>query len=261
MFFIASKIFWALARPLNVLFLLALVASLFAMAGRRRLAAILIALCAFLFAAIGFTQLPDFLLYQLETHAAQPALPPDPAGIIVLGGGLSAESAARPDSYRMSASADRLIRGLELKRRFPDTRLIYSGGLATLLQQGRPETQAARQIIEALYGDTRGVEFEAKSRNTWENAVFVARMAGADRSRPWILVTSAFHMPRALGCFREAGMNVIAAPADFRAAPLRFPFLTGDSAGQFKMMSILVKEWIGLVAYHLTGRTTEWLPR
>ena len=120
---------------------------------------------------------------------------------------------------------------------------------------------AARDIVEALYGDTRGMEFESKSRNTWENAIFVAKMAGDDKNRQWILVTSASHMPRSLGCFRKAGMNVVAAPTDFRASQLHFPYISAEAPGQFLQASILVKEWIGLVAYHLAGRTDEWLPR
>ena len=261
MFFIASKLFWFFTRPLNALFLLALLAGLLALIGRRRLVGWLFALSALAFAALGFTQLPDLLIYRLETHVVAREMPPDPAGIIVLGGGLAAESAAVTGGYHLGEAADRLIKGLELKRHYPAARLIYSGGLSTLLQQGVPETSAARSLVEALYGDTRGIEFESKSRNTWENAVFTARMAGADDKRPWLLVTSAFHMPRALGCFRAAGMNVIPVPTDYRADPFLAPYVTGNMAGQFLKTSIVVKEWIGLLAYWLTGRIETLLPR
>lgn len=261
MFFIASKIFWFVARPLNALFLLAVLAGILARIGRRRLAGWLFALCALAFAVTGFTQLPDALIYGLEARVTEREMPPDPAGIIVLGGGLASESAAVSGDYHMGEAADRLIRGLELKRRYPSARLIYSGGLSALLQQGVPETSAARRLVEALYGDTRGIEFESASRNTFENAVFTAKLAGEDRARPWLLVTSAFHMPRALGCFRQAGMTVIPVPADYRADPFRFPYLTGNMAGQFLKMNIVVKEWIGLVAYRLTGRIGQLLPR
>jgi len=254
MFFIASKIFWVFARPLNALFVLALLAGLLALSGRRRAAGWLFALSAIAFALIGFTQLPDLLLYRLERQIVQPELPPDPAGIVVLGGGLYSESAARNGDYHLGEASDRIVRGLELKRHYPQSRLIYSGGLSALLQQGVPETSAARHLVEALYGDTRGIEFEAKSRNTWENAVYVSQLAAAEKTRPWLLVTSAFHMERSLGCFRKVGMNVIPVATDFRADPLRFPYLSGDMAGQFLKMNVLVKEMIGLLAYRLTGR-------
>ena len=102
---------------------------------------------------------------------------------------------------------------------------------------------------------------KSASRNTWENALFVSRLVGGNNKRPWILVTSAFHMPRALGCFRRVGMNVVAAPADFRADRLRFPWLTGAMANQFLKMNILAKELLGLLAYRLTGRIGTLLPR
>ncbi|MCG6858675.1 MAG: YdcF family protein [Salaquimonas sp.] len=253
MFFAASKIFWVFARPLNALFLLSLLAGALALFGRRRFAGWLFALCAALFALIGFTQLPDALLYRLEISVTAQPLKQDPYGIIVLGGGLAAESAAQSDDYHLGEAADRIVKGLELKRRFPGARMIYSGGENSLLQQNLPEAQAARRMIEALYGTTDGVEFEYRSRNTWENAVYTAALVGDDKSYPWLLVTSAFHMKRALGCFRKVGMNVIPVPTDFRADPLRFPWLTGDMAGQFLKMNILAKEWIGLFAYRLAG--------
>lgn len=261
MFFLLSKIFWVVARPLNALFLLGLVAAVLARLGWRRTGRSLLVAVAIAFAAIGFTQLPDYLLYRLEVHALAPGLPSDPAGIVVLGGGLASESAAEPDGYHLGEASDRLVRGLELKRLYPQARLIYSGGLSSLTGQGLPETEAARHVVTALYGDLRGIEFESLSRNTWENARRVAALAGVAQGGKWLLVTSAFHMPRALGCFRAIGMDVVAVPTDYRADPLRFPFLTGDMASQFLKMNILVKELIGLAAYRLTGRIDALLPR
>ena len=261
LFFVLSKIFWAIARPLNFLFLMALAAMLLARLGWHRIARMAIAFAIAMTALVGFTQLPDWLIYRLETTANYLPIPPDPYGIIVLGGGLDAQSAARKDDYHLGEAADRLVLALELKRRFPQARLVYSGGLATIAGEGIPETRAAENMMIALYGDTRGAEFEPDSRNTWQNAIFTARMLGEDRKKSWLLVTSAFHVPRALGCFRKAGMNVIAVPTDFRADEFSFPWLTGDMAGQFIKMSLFTKELIGLVVYRLTGKMDAFLPR
>ena len=261
MFFVLSKMFWAFARPLNLLFLLALAGMLLARFNWQRTARVAIGFSIAMTALTGLTQLPDWLIYRLETTADYRPVPENPYGIIVLGGGLDADSAARKDDYHLGEASDRLVLALELKRLHPEARLVYSGGLATLAGEGIPETRAAEKMIVALYGDTRGTEFEPDSRNTWQNALFTARMLGDDRSKTWLLVTSAFHVPRALGCFRKAGINVIAVPTDFRADEFAFPFLTGDMAGQFTKMSLFTKELIGLVAYRLTGKMDELLPR
>lgn len=260
MFFILSKLFWVFARPLNFLFFTALLALLLRAFGLRRLPNFLLAVAGLLFVAIGFTQLPDLLIHQMESRFEAAVPNGKPYGIIVLGGGLSASAANQTSAYHVGESGDRLIHGLELRRRYPDARLIYSGGLGSLSQSGDPETLAAQALVEALYGDTVAIEFESNSRNTWQNAQYVAELIGEDRQRPWLLVTSAFHMPRAMGCFRQAGVNVFPAPADFRADVLQAPYLTGNVAGQFLKLSVLVKEIFGLVAYRLTGRTNTLFP-
>ena len=105
------------------------------------------------------------------------------------------------------------------------------------------------------------MELESRSRTTWENAVEVAAMLGEDRTRPHLLVTSAFHMPRAIGCFRKNGVNVIPVPTDYRAETVRFPFVTDEMPNQFLKASLLMKEYFGLAAYYATGRTDALLPR
>jgi len=261
MFFILSKLFWAVARPLNFLFLVALASGLAGRLGFQRLARAGFLLSAILFAAIGFTQLPDALMNQLETIVPEAELPARPAGIIVLGGGIGTTSASGGVGYHLGEAADRLVKGLELRRRFPDARFIYSGGSGALLARELAEAFGAQAAVEALYGDRRGMELESQSRTTWENAERVAAMIGPERSGPWILVTSAFHMSRAIGCFRTVGIDVVPAPTDFRAETLQFPWLMDESPIQFLKASLLVKEWIGLFAYYATGRTGALLPR
>ncbi|GIL00455.1 MAG: hypothetical protein BroJett030_03540 [Alphaproteobacteria bacterium] len=260
MFFVLSKVFWFFARPLNALLLMALTGWLLSRWRWPRTGRAMVVAAAVAIPAFGLTQLPDLLLFQLERRVATAALPPEPRGIIVLGGGLSAESAGQRDGYHFGEASDRLIKGLELKRQFPQARLIFTGGLSDIIGQGVPETGAARHAIRALYGDDRGVEFESRSRNTWENAVFVERMTGGDAAGPWLLVTSAFHMPRSLGCFRKVGLTVVPVPTDYRADVMRFPWVTGDIANQFLKMNVLVKELFGLLAYRLTGRIDALLP-
>ncbi|MEM7464021.1 MAG: YdcF family protein [Pseudomonadota bacterium] len=260
MFFVLSKLFWFFARPLNLLFFMTVLGALAARRGYTRFARVLLTGAALIFILIAFTQLPDWAILKLETAISAQELPPDPQGIIILGGGLSANSAAPDATYAMGEASDRLIKGLELKRRFPGARLIYSGGAASFNPDAEPETTAAGEIITGLYGQEIEFELETQSLNTWQNAAYVAEMIDENETGPFLLVTSAFHMPRALGCFRKAGVNVVPVPADFRADKLVFPYLTGSSAEQFLKTAITVKELIGLVVYRITGRIEELIP-
>jgi uncharacterized SAM-binding protein YcdF (DUF218 family) len=254
MFFILSKIFWMLFRPLNLLFALAVVAGVCGWLGYRRLAVGGLVVLAIAFATIAFTQLPDWLILQLEKRSRPVRSVAAPHGIIVLGGGLIADTALNAGGYNLGEAGDRIIKGIELKRRYPSARLIYSGGRGNIGQSGPPETTAAEALISALAGNELRIEREPRSRNTWQNAAYTAAMIGDARKRDWLLVTSAFHMPRAIGCFREAGFNIEPAPTDFRADPIRLPFLTDKSAQQFLKFNLFVKEVLGLIAYRATGR-------
>lgn len=256
MFFILSKLFWIVFRPLNFLFFMALAGMLAGRLGWRKLRTALLAFSISAFVLFGFTQFTDYLLNRLETSVPAGEIPVQPAGIIVLGGGIGSVGA----QYQLAEASDRLIKGLELKRLHPGARFIYSGGSGALLVDQTAEAHSAAAVVGALHGDDRGMELEDRSRSTWENAIEVAAMLGTDKSKPQLLVTSASHMPRAVGCFRRLGVNVIPVPTDFRADPLAFPWLSDETPNQFLKLSLLVKEFIGLAAYRLSGRTDEWFP-
>jgi uncharacterized SAM-binding protein YcdF (DUF218 family) len=104
------------------------------------------------------------------------------------------------------------------------------------------------------------VIFEDRSRNTYENAVLSKALAGPAEGERWLLVTSAAHMPRSVGVFRQAGWPVIAYPVDFRTSDeigfLQMP----DAAQRWAELDQAIKSWVGLVAYWLTGRTSALFP-
>lgn len=256
MFFILSKLFWIAFRPLNFLFFMALAGMLAGRLGWRKLRTALLAVSISAFVLFGFTQFTDFLLHRLEMAVPAGEIPMQPAGIIVLGGGIGQIAS----QYQLAEASDRLIKGLELRRLHPGARFIYSGGSGALLVDQPAEAHSAALVVGAIYGDDRGMELENRSRSTFENAVEVAAMLGTDKSKPQLLVTSASHMPRAIGCFRRLGVNVIPVPTDFRADPLTFPWLSDEAPNQFLKLSLFVKEMIGLAAYRLSGRIDAWFP-
>ncbi len=123
------------------------------------------------------------------------------------------------------------------------------------------EAPIAVKELEALGVPHDRITAEEQSRNTVENAVFSRLVAQPKPGERWLLVTSAFHMPRAIAAFRAAGFTVEAYPVDWRTrgpidATRPFAALTDGLA----MTDVAVHEWIGLLVYRLTGRTTELFP-
>ena len=263
MFFVLSKTVGVLLLPTNLLIVLALAGALltatrFARAGRRLMTAaiVLLALCA-------FSPLGNLLLYPLESRfppwsAAQGT----PDGIVVLGGPIDADLSVAHDVPVIHSGADRIVAAAALARKYPDARIIYAGGSANLVGSDAREADYAATIFESLGIDKARLIMDRRSRNTYENALFSKELAAPKSGERWLLVTSAFHMPRAIGLFRQAGFAVEPYPVDWRvgrsaADILAFTPLALEGLGR---TDVAVREWIGLVAYRIAGRTSALFP-
>lgn len=258
MFFVFSKLFWFVFAPLNLLIILAGLALLLLLAGWQRAGRRLLAAVMLIFVIAGFTPLADMLLGALERRYRVAETPVQaPVGIIVLGGGISAAPEKR-GGYELGSSGDRILKGFELKQRFPQARLIFSGGWAGVIRDGSPEAEGAAALARALYGNDDFLELDTAARNTWENAVNVRMLieqgGGQADGAGWMLVTSAWHMERAMGAFRAAGLNPLPVPVDFMANPADPPYVTTRAGDQFAKLDTAMKELIGIMAYRLTGR-------
>lgn len=262
MFFVASKLFWALVEPFNFLLILGLAGVVLSFSSWRRLGRGLCLASLLLLAIVSFSPLGAVLLRPIEDRFPLPG--PDlaaPTGIIVLGGGLDEDlSQARHEPILMELGG-RVVAGVALARRFPEARLIFTGGSSSLRPSGADEATGVRDLWLSLGVDPARMTFETKSRNTWENALFTRALIKPQPDETFVLVTSAWHMPRAMGVFRKLGYRVIAYPADYMTlgdsrdfAPIYLGF------GELVMFQYAVHEWIGLTAYHLTDKTSAWFP-
>jgi uncharacterized SAM-binding protein YcdF (DUF218 family) len=156
----------------------------------------------------------------------------------------------------LNDAADRVRFAASLAHRFPATTLIISGGQAFDNGTARSESDALALMLEELGVARERLVLESLSRTTAENAALTAPRAGEGS---WLLVTSAFHMPRAVGAFRQAGLSVIAAPVDWRVGDSSS--LQGfDVIANLSKVNLVTKEYLGLLGYWITGRSTELLP-
>ena len=212
--------------------------------------------------AVGlWTPLGAVLLRPLEDRFPPPrANIPAPAGIIVLGGALDeARSEARGEAY-LTAEASRLTTALDLAQRYPTARLVFTGGAGSLLDEPS-EAIGVRKLWLALGASPERMSFESKSRNTWENALFTRDLLKPKPGETWLLVTSAWHMPRSVGIFRRLGFDVTPYPVAYRTlGDARDWLSSAPLMERLFMLEFSVREWIGLVAYRVTGKTDALFP-
>jgi uncharacterized SAM-binding protein YcdF (DUF218 family) len=203
----------------------------------------------------GWAPLPDALLRHLERQYPNPPAPPvqQYAGVIVLGGATeSAYVFEGTQEPQVNGAAERMTTVLPLLRQAPDLEVVFTGGEGEYFGNGLSEAERTRRFFVQLGLDPQRVRLEDRSRNTYENAVFTARLSGIDPQKPWILITSASHMPRALAVFKKQGWNVTPYSVDFRAG-LATPWPT-YSLGEFEKWHVALHEYLGLLAYRLSGR-------
>lgn len=262
MFFLLSKTLGIMLLPTNFLIGIGLAGALllatrFASAGRR----LLIASVALL-AISGFSPLGYLLLYPLEERfppwdAARGA----PDGIIVLGGSIDADLSAAHDVPVISAALDRIVASAALAHRYPNARILFTGGSANLLSNDAREADYAASLFESLGISKQRLIMERRSRNTEENAEFSRAMAAPKNGERWLLVTSAYHMPRSVGLFRKAGFDVEPYPVGWRVGGRdHLSAFSNLAVDGLERTDLAVREWMGLIAYRLTGKIDHLLP-
>mgnify|MGYP000271131344 CR=1 FL=1 len=265
MFHALSKIVFFVVQPSSLL-AIATAAGLFVALWTRHVRIGLRVAAAGFSALMGAGLLPvgNVLLLPLETRfSTVPAPGPRDgiAAIIMLGGFEDGwVSSARP-GLAINEAAERLTEGVRLAKRLPEARLVFTGGSGTLLQREPGASLPVGRFLEEIGIAPDRIVLEGRSRNTYENATFTREFLKLAPGQRVAIVTSAYHMPRAMGVFRQVGYDAVAYPVDYRTRGADDLTRTFDRfpAG-LERLDLAAKEWIGLVAYRLTGRTNALYP-
>ena len=263
MFLTAAKVTWFVVQPSSLLLLLALTSIVmlwtrFAATGRR-----IALVAALLFLVAGLSPLGHLLILPLEERFARVELTADaqPTGIIVLGGAQDTLVSAARGVVALNEAAERIVEGVVLARRFPGAKLVFSGGSRRLFYTGAREAEAAAALFRNLGIDGRRFLLENRARDTYENALFTRDLVKPSVGERWLLVTSAAHMPRAMGCFRKVGFAVLPWPVDYRTRGIQDVGRFFDKpSGGLRRVDAATREWAGLAVYYLTGRTSALFP-
>lgn len=197
----------------------------------------------------------------LENRFPQPELPDRIAGIVVLGGAFDTRVARTRGEPELNEAGDRVTAALALAHRYPQAKVLFSGGVAAVLEDDIPETDAASAFFTAQGLDPARLLLDGRARDTYENAVYSKALADPKPSETWLLVTSASHMPRAVGCFRVAGFDVTPYPVDYRTPSGTAVWRPSSTTTRnLEKVHFAIREYLGLVAYYLTGRTDAFIP-
>jgi uncharacterized SAM-binding protein YcdF (DUF218 family) len=176
------------------------------------------------------------------------------AGVVVLGGAIdSADIWRAHGQVGLNGAAERMTVPVALLLQHPHLRLLFTGGDGGLWPQGMSEAELAEKFFTSMGVLAGRVQYEDKSRTTYENAVFSATLPNVDKNQRWLLLTSAWHMPRSLAAFRAAGWNVTPYPVDYRTGDST-PWTEYSLARGALRWQMLLHEYVGWLAYALAGR-------
>lgn len=247
---------WELVKPSHLLVYVALLGILL---HRRRLGRwLLVAVSAGIIAA-AMIPIGAWLTAPLELRFTRPDDGATPDGIVVLAG---AESASLTSDYtdpHLHDSGDRLTVFLILAYRFPEARLVHAGAGPRVDQFDVNQSDVARAVIVGSGVDENRVVFEDQSTNTCNAPQQIDAAVARQPGEKWWLVTSAFHMPRAVACFRAAGWDVVPYPVDYRYTK-SLGFWRPELAMNLMQIDLATHEWLGLVYYRLSGQIDELFP-
>ena len=262
LFYHASKIVWFLLEPSNLFAMAAFAGTAlcwtrFASAGRR-----VAIISATMLLVLGLSPAANWLILPLEMRFPRPELDGRRIdGIVMLGGAVLERQSEAHGQIALNDAGERITALIELARRFPDARLLVTGGTGFYSGTAVSEADILRRRIGGLGVSPERIIFESRSVNTFENAAFSKPLANPSPGETWLLVTSAWHMPRAVGIFRAVGWQVTAYPVDHRTAGWRDVSRGFSSVSDgLRRVDIATREWVGLLAYRLTGRSEALLP-
>jgi uncharacterized SAM-binding protein YcdF (DUF218 family) len=253
MFFTLSKIFWTLVQPANLLVALLVIAVVWLWCAPRsgRWLVTVLVIGAVL---IGALPIGEYLLRDIENTYPIPVLPARVDGVIVLAGFVSPGASASHHQIQVNERAARLLEFIMLAHRYPNAKLVFTGGSGNPMMQEAREADYVKQAWIDMGLDPARVIWERDSRNTYENAVASKALARPKPGENWVLITSAVHLPRAVAIFEKQGWHVIPYPVNFITETTPLWQREFSVSNNLWLLSEALREMIGMAAYRATGK-------
>jgi uncharacterized SAM-binding protein YcdF (DUF218 family) len=267
MFFYLAKVLWFLLQPSTLIALLIGYGSILIWTGWARWGRRFVSIGAILLLMAGLSPLGNALILPLEDRFPRTNLDqsPPPTGFILLGGAEDRFVGIARKTPTLNEAGERIVETVMLARKFPEAKIAFSGGDAGILYTSDSEAAGAQRMLTDMGVAADRLILEAGARDTYENAVYLKaqldKLGLIGPVKRWVLITSAYHMPRAMASFRQAGFEVEPWPVDYRTrgrADLTRPF---DKVSEgLRRVDVAAREWVGLLAYRLAGRSDSLFP-
>ena len=260
-FFWISKLAWIVINPFNLLLIVLIGIWVLLWRGSNRVAKLFLGYIVILMIIVALFPVGNWLIFQIETRfVTNPELPETIDGIIVLAGAENATLSSHWNQVEIGSAAERNIAFIKLARQYSNAKLVFTGGSGSLLNQEYKDADVAKLLFQDLGLDLSRVTFERNSRNTYENAVLSLELVKPDPTEKWILITTSWHMPRAVGIFCKIGWLVIPYPVDHLTIADDLFRIGFNLSGHLTILEIAIHEWIGLLTYYISGKTSDLFP-
>lgn len=179
-------------------------------------------------------------------------IPANTKGIILLGGNFNPQITLWRGETAYNLNAGYFIRFVELAKEYPHLQLVFTGTPF--------EVETAKKEFKALGLDSSAILFEGESKDTKDNASKTSAYLNPKPGEVWVLLTSAYHMPRSVGLFRKAGVEVIPYPSDYHTPPYYALWIFPGLKLNLDAWQVVSREWLGMLINYLMGRSDELYP-
>mgnify|MGYP001416729970 FL=1 len=260
MSFYLSKILWLIVNPFNIFIFITLFTMFLYFINFRRLSLIIYLINFIFIALISFLPIGSYLTYIIEKEFhTNTKFPEQVDGILILGGATNPLLFKEFDQISLNGSAERLVESVMIIRKFEKAKVIFSGGSGIVNRSDLGHSQVAKLFYKKIGVDINKIFFEDKSRNTYENIIYSKKIAKPKKNENWLLITSAFHMKRALLIAEKNNWKLIPYAVDFKNVKEFKVIPNLNLLSNLNSFQSGLHEWLGLVSYYLMGRTDKFL--
>ena len=257
MYFI-SKFIWLFFTPLNFIILLLTVGLLFNLINKKLLSKIFYIFSLMYFILVGVFPTGGLLLFKLEQYyQSPPIIPNNIAGILILGGPTSVGLTVAHNQVSFNEAGERLTESVKIINKYNPEKIIFSGG-SQKQTFNDSHSYVAKKFFSEMGIDVSKINFEFKSRNTYENILFSKQIAHPKKNEKWLIITSSFHMKRTMNIAEKIEWDFIPYPVDFRSGKKLTSFKPSfDLLENFNSFNLAFHEIVGLITYYILGRTNK----
>ena len=260
MSFYLAKFFWIILNPLNILIFLTLLSFIFFTLNFNILKKISLSLLILFFVTFCILPTGNLLIYYLEKkfyNFTDLSKINDVDGILILGGSTDPQLSNTFNQINFKESAERLFEAARAIKKFPNAKIIFSGGSGKITSQDYTESSDAKIFFEQQGIDVKKLIFDDKSRNTYENIIISEKLSKQQSDEKWLVISSAYHLNRAIKVAENIDWDLHPYATDFQINK-NFKFsISLDLFRNLSAMHIGSHEWIGTMYYYFTNKIKE----